>query len=145
MRTTRALSAIVATVTAGLLAGCHSVDAPIIEAKARDAVIAQIERTHPGVEVTGFRGEAGCCDSGTPGLHVKVLCECARDTEAQRIADDALDLVWRTYEGPVENEVVVSVSTLPAANGIAAHTGSATETSSSTKPRPQHWPAETYN
>jgi hypothetical protein len=105
---------------AGLLAGCHTVDAPVIRAAERDRVIGVIQGEYPGARVTHFAGYGAAADSDPPGLSVVVDCPTACAGRGAEIARSVTKLVWGTYRGPVEQEVTATVYTTPPVAGEPA-------------------------
>jgi hypothetical protein len=96
---------------AGLLAGCHAVDAPVVQAAERDRIVGVIQGQDRGATVTGFAGYGAAADSGPPGLSVVVECPTTCVGHGAEMARTIVRLVWGTYRGPVEQEVSVTVYT----------------------------------
>jgi hypothetical protein len=107
----RLRTAALIVLAAGLLAGCHTVDAPVIQAAERDRIVGVIQGQHPGATVTHFAGYGAAADSDPPGLSVVVECPTTCAGRGAEMARSIVRLIWGSYRGPVEQEVAVTVYT----------------------------------
>jgi hypothetical protein len=116
----RLRTAALVVLSAGLLAGCHTVDAPVIQAAERDRIVGVIQGAYPGATVSHFAGYGAAADSDPPGLSVVVECPTACAGNGAKMARSVVRLIWGTYRGPVEQEVAVTVYTTPPIAGQPA-------------------------